>query len=832
MFQGHPDWHSPQQTAGYQLFAAYETPGTFLCPPSSLPVAEDATKSPEFRLDLYSQDLGASGVSTFGLLSIRFRSDYDLTTTREALLASAPHLRVIPLEIEESWIRFSAPETFNLPEALRIPRVLDSQGANLALHLRLDGADADLFLETLRRGLSTLFAEVLLVRRGVATRVTNVVTFNPSTLRKALWGDKEIVSVDALSDAIVSGISALPFRFTKPVTNDEVKATAQALLDRLGAYLGKLELSPDGTGSGPYLRAASADIPNGEVRFDLAEPVLVPRGFFLTADPLGTARTLSVADLENRLVHRIAAPTFHSGWRRIHVARNFPKRCIGTQLLGIEISAPSFPPARPHTVKANVVFAVETAQKAVELRLSPDEPLRFTWHTLAVLDVGGTAQSLEGPTQTYEGSGDATFLVVPPSAFNASFVILEADPSLLVEAQIEIRVRGWHGEKLWNGKGLLDESGQELAVFIPRDVTQPELLATAVCRTNGMRVETAILPLVPTRFDPFSFPGTGARHALLKASFTNGIREMLVECAPQDRLDDPLRRRLVRLSPAAPETEFSYVVLSPFKTGYCWRWAASSDKPEGSWSTPVDPDTPLLLALSSMEDSMSNPSPLTIDHVELTPVPGEPRAYFYRPTAAGIASDPNGKKQISLIEAGPMAMLALTAMWGVEGTTLEAVRGKLAAQLNLADSNAIILRPALVDVGEVELRLADRSGNLKPFLKTTSSGMPPYAAAFSTMLTAEQNPTVMKALKGERGLLSLRYSVVDRPVKHQVDSFTEHEVHTTSTSTSTASPKGDETTIRRESRTETGTDSETPTAQSSIEPKYYETDAADWGVPA
>lgn len=229
---------------------------------------------------------------------------------------------------------------------------------------------------------------------------------------------------------------------------------------------------------------------------------------------------------------------------------------------------------------------------------------------------------------------------------------------------------------------------------------------------------------------------------------------------------------------------------------------------------------------------MSNHSPLTIDHVELTPVPGEPRAYFYRPVAAGIASDANGKKQISLIEAGPVAMLALTGMWGVEGTALEAVRGKLAAQLNLADPKTITLRPALVDVGDVELRLSDGAGNLKPFLKTTSSGMPPYPAAFNSMLTAEQTPTVKRALKGERGLLRLRYTVVERPVKQQADSFTQDEVRTTSTTTITRGLIGDETTIRRESRTETGTDSETPTPQSSIEPQYYETDAADWGLPS
>ncbi|CUS37824.1 hypothetical protein COMA1_40275 [Candidatus Nitrospira nitrosa] len=829
MLQGYPDWHNPHRSAGHLLFAAYDTPGTFLSPPSGLPVAEDATKTPEFRLDLYSQDLGASGVSTFGLLAVRFRLDYDLTAAREVLLANAPHLRVNPLEVEEGWVRFSAPAAFKLPEALRIPRRLDPHGTNLALHLSLEGADADLFLEMLRRGLSTIFAEVLVIRQGIAPRVANVVTFNPSTLHAVLWGTKETISGEALYDAMAAGITTLPLRFTKPVTDDDAKATAQALLDRFAARFGKLELSPNGVGSSPYLRATPADVPSSEVRFDLDQPVLVPRGFILTADPLGSARALSAVDFEKHLVQRIDAPAFHSGWRQITVAGNLPKRRIGVLLLGIEISAPPFLPARPHTAQASVELDAETAYQTVDLRLSPDEPLRFTWRTLAVLDAGGTAQSLEGPVQTYEGNGNATFLVVPPSAFEASFVILEADPSFLVEAQIEIRVRGSRGTASWAGKGVLDENAQELAVFVPRDVIQPELIATAVSRSTGVRIETEVLPLRPTRLDPFSFPGTGARRALLKASFTSGIRQMLVECAPQDRLDDPSRRRLVRLTPAAPEAEFSYVAFSPFRAGYCWRWAVSDNTPAGAWSAPLNPDTPLLLALAPMEDPMPTPSPLIIDGVELSQVPDEPRAYFYRPTAAGIASDTTGRKQISLIEAGTVVMISLTTQWGVEGPELETVRNKLASKLNFADAHVVTLRPALVEVGEVELLLSDGSGNFKPFLKATSSGMPPYAAAFNTMLTADQAPTIKKALKGERGLLRLRYTVTERTMKHSTQSATEHMVHESATWTTTSVGREGETTIREETRTDTQASN---TAPSSSPPatRLYETDAADWGL--
>ena len=77
-----------------------------------------------------------------------------------------------------------------------------------------------------------------------------------------------------------------------------------------------------------------------------------------------------------------------------------------------------------------------------------------------------------------------------PRAFKASFVTLEAEPSFLAEALIEIRVRGWRSEQSWTAQGTLDEGARELAVFVPHDVMQAELLATAVSRKDGSRINT------------------------------------------------------------------------------------------------------------------------------------------------------------------------------------------------------------------------------------------------------------------------------------------------------------------------------------------------------
>jgi len=152
---------------------------------------------------------------------------------------------------------------------------------------------------------------------------------------------------------------------------------------------------------------------------------------------------------------------------------------------------------------------------------------------------------------------------------------------------------------------------------------------------------------------------------------------------------------------------------------------------------------------------------IEIEGVRLSPVAGEPSTWSYQPTRAGLAQDAGGRKQFTLMQAGPIAMLALTAMWGVGAETMERVRHALAAKAGIP-AERVMLSPAPVDVGEVTLLIGDGAGGFATLASTHSSGAPPYNAAFNLTLDAGQLEKVRKAVQGTRGWLAVRYVVTEQ----------------------------------------------------------------------
>lgn len=837
---GHPDWHRPQGVGGRAVYAAFEQPGRFFAPPVALPVVQDAAGRPAFHLQLVRQDRGTAGLQSFGLLEIRFRPDHDLADARARALAGAVHLRVEPLLLQGGQARLTAPAVLKLPAELQVPHALDAGGTGLAWLLRLAGAEAELLLDSLRRGLAVLQAEALLLADGVAARADNVATLDPAALAAALWQGQDSAPVDTLLARLEAGLTTLPLRLAAAVPDDARADTAQALLDRLGSLFAgwALPAAEDAGATGPCLRLLPGGVPSGQVRLDLQQPVLARRGFLVQADPLGSARSQAFADVEAMLVQRTDAPALRSGWHRVSVALNLPERCIGVLRLGLDITVSPVLPARPQTVKTALVLDPARPMATVDLRLSPDEPLRFDWSTLMVLKAGAIAQTVQGAVQRRDavggGAEEAAHLVVGPGAFVARFVVVEAEPSFMQEASVEVRARGLRASGSWAAQGLLSADTASLAVVQPGDVTDAELQVTAVSLASGQRVQAALRPLAPAWIDAFDFPGTGAQQVALRAQFAPGAPDLLIECAPQDRLDDATRRQLLRLSPAVPLATYGYVAHSPFAGGYCWRPAAQPGLPAAAWSAPLVPDRPLVLAVDVLSGGAMAPSSFVILGVELTAVAGDDAGWTYRPTAACLATDANGRPQWTLIQAGPATMLSLTTQWGVDSPTLEAVRSQLARKLGLADAGSLRLQHAEVSVDAVELQLGDGQGQWQPWLRAGSSGMPPYQAAFNAMLTPDQADTVRKAVQGSSGWLRVLYAVTDATPPRRVESHVGQATQAVHVMGRTVAADGTEriygVSARTDEQTEAHGDSAADNATTAPITRQTVADAADWGL--
>lgn len=197
----------------------------------------------------------------------------------------------------------------------------------------------------------------------------------------------------------------------------------------------------------------------------------------------------------------------------------------------------------------------------------------------------------------------------------------------------------------------------------------------------------------------------------------------------------------------------------------------------------------------------------------------------YRARAPGLARGPDGRAQFTLVGAGAITMLALTASWGVPAATLDAVRAELAARAQVPAAQ-LGLAPAAVEVGTVRLLLGDGAGGFEELGKAQSSGVPPYHAAFNVMLDAERAAKVRKALGGERGWLRLSYEVRDG-VEPRRSSHT-HSEESLAVDASVRDAQGE---AGLSARIDYSERIEADSGRAEPRTRSYSADAVDWGLP-
>jgi hypothetical protein len=306
--------------------------------------------------------------------------------------------------------------------------------------------------------------------------------------------------------------------------------------------------------------------------------------------------------------------------------------------------------------------------------------------------------------------------------------------------------------------------------------------------------------------------------------FDDPALEALLEFLPEDRPDDAMHRTLIRLTPASPKARWTWLALSPFRSGYRWRWAGSA-----AWSDRLSPEALLTVRTSGRSGTEKEETAMfeeiEIEGVRLLPVKGKPSTWTYQPTRAGIAQTEGARKQFTLIESGPVAMLAMTAMWGVVSQTLERVRQALAEKIR-TPAERITLSHVPVDVREVQLLIGDGTGGFTPLASSASSGAPPYNAAFNLRLDAGQLEKVKKAMQHARGWLAVRYVVIETaPASHTISENTTGTTSATNNTTWTSGGASSSESFTTEGRT--SSESRESNAPRVME---FQSDAADWGL--
>jgi hypothetical protein len=142
-------------------------------------------------------------------------------------------------------------------------------------------------------------------------------------------------------------------------------------------------------------------------------------------------------------------------------------------------------------------------------------------------------------------------------------------------------------------------------------------------------------------------------------------------------------------------------------------------------------------------------------------------AWTYVSVAPWPQLSPDGTPMISVLAAGDLAFVQLSAQLDPPGSSLEQARAALAGHREAA---SITLTSGVSAVTSVEVAVT-ADDEPRVVATSASSGYAPFAAVFSIQATADDREAFEAALHGESGRVAITYNAVtDRgPVRLSAD---------------------------------------------------------------
>lgn len=148
-----------------------------------------------------------------------------------------------------------------------------------------------------------------------------------------------------------------------------------------------------------------------------------------------------------------------------------------------------------------------------------------------------------------------------------------------------------------------------------------------------------------------------------------------------------------------------------------------------------------------------------INGIRCIPASDDPNMFYYMPLAPGPELGPSGRPTLSLLVTGQTGILQFGTRWGIDSQTLESVRAAISQKFPDLQLNLIRLVPAPATVKGVTLQITD-GRNLQDVQTVSSSGYSPYSAVFSVTLDAGSVARAISAIKGNAGMMAVRYDIV------------------------------------------------------------------------
>lgn len=592
------DFQQSKACEGAQIYYPFEGRGAYVFTPDDLEVAARPDGLPDLLLQLYRGQNPALPPQPYGILHLRLNLHYPLEAASAWLHERHPGARLEPAIFAGGYLRMYAQAGVDMPPEAGRPIPLAWNGlANARLLKRLSALEAQFLRDLLQEETLPWAAQVELELAGMAPRLPLRVRIDLARFREALVAlmdsDNRIAR-----NTLVHLFSGDPVQLGLEVegTVSDAEELAETLADWTQARFGSFTAAPSADGLGYMALALNPvfGLEGGVAEWDLSQPLETWRPIVLSFSPFEAARqAVRTAGMDVIAPPPIIVPPLATGMFQVDISANIPAGRHGVMAVGVMLKAAPRPPLRPQTVTASAELLPPADTAAVRIKLSPAEPLTYTYSTFVIVDHSNGILQLDGN----EVAGGGEHLLLAPNDFPVRFIPQAADKELLELAEV-------CGRCLWLEEGApvslpfsLGLDRHELALPLPLSATDAAVEYEFLPRDGGRPLRLGPFPLEPRRLGLHSFPEYGSHQVTVElADAWNAAAPLIaVDLLPEDRPETAAAITVLVLTPDQPRKVFVYFAASPFHSGYLFRRHAGPGGAPGPWSEVQSPFERLVL---------------------------------------------------------------------------------------------------------------------------------------------------------------------------------------------------------------------------------------------
>jgi len=591
---GDIDFQRPVVEQGMTIFRSFERDGHYRLLPQALAIATGENKRPEFLLELVRGQTPLLPPAPYGVIDFRIQPQYRIDDALVILRTQQPKAMLEAAAFISGFLRLAAlSDVVNAAPELFKPVPLVWNGLDMArFALRLPLNPALLLKNALLAEALPLTAIAEMFISGASPRLPVTVRFDPALLMSkvaALANSQQILWQD-LVQFFRRDVELLPLEIVGDKKNLDSDEFAHALADRIALRYGTFIPSPKSDGQA-YLRLqAPGEIGSGSFEWDLSQPITVTRPLVLTFNPLDIARQLIRDNGKDSVIRETIVPPLRIGTVHVTIRTNLPSERLGVLSLGVTISAPPRPPARPQAIIETVELVAPNDSATALLRLSPAERPNYTFKSFVVMEDG--LKRHEGQELPHSGE----YLALQPGDFPLTFVPVEAAPGLLELANIRgVCVVSKNGSQFQQPFELTSEHPSVVVALLKEEAAVATLEIEARSKDGQRVMQLHSLPAMPLRLGLTSFPEYGPHQIDIECVFKNDLKLVAIDLLPEDHSDSPTEITTVHFTPAKTKREWNWFAKSPFYPGYKYRLHETPENPSTAWSPTQLPFAPLVI---------------------------------------------------------------------------------------------------------------------------------------------------------------------------------------------------------------------------------------------